>query len=698
MGAEQIRILLVEDNPGDARLLREMLAEPSRETFQLVHVERISEALARLSSDVFDAILLDLSLPDGQGLETVDLICRRVRHIPVVVLTGLDDETLALTALQHGAQDYLIKGHIEPSWLVRALRYAIERHRMWIALQNLALRDAALLEIAHALSSTLELKQLLKLIARRTAHAVSAERCSINLVRDGRLTPVMSQFADGHADPVLWRAFKAMGPSRLEDVAGHAEAIRTKRPVLIEDVLASDLIPAYWITTFGLRAVAVFPLIRNDEVIGTLNLEQTEGPYAWRPEQVDVATLIANQAALAIDNAQLYARVQAQVKELQETQAQLVQAGKLAAVGQLVAGVAHEINNPLTVVAGQAQLLQCTSTDPDVVDRAEKILAGATRAARIIRELQTFARPTPPEQFVVHLSTVIARVLALREQTLHVSGIPVECDLAAEAPPVWGDPSQLEQVVLNLLLNAEHAMMQASGQPPLITLRLTAAGDRVRVAVSDTGPGIPPDVLPRIFEPFFTTKPVGQGTGLGLSICHSIVQAHRGRIWADSPPGQGATVVVELPACPVDATDAAATVRPPVETVRRGHVLVIDDEPAVADTVGAILESLGQDVTVAIGGEAGWARLSAPDALVYDLVTVDFRMPDLPGDKLWQRIRTERPALAKRVVFVTGDTANPDTQRVLADTGRPVLHKPFDQAALAALLPVTPPRSNSSRQ
>jgi PAS domain S-box-containing protein len=547
------------------------------------------------------------------------------------------------------------------------------------------LEAEALLEIAHAIGATLDLKQLLTIIAQRTARAVGVRRCSINLWRDGHLTLVMSQFADGHDDPGLWRKFKQLWPDSLEEVPGQAEAIRTKRPVLVEDVAASELIPPAWVETFDFRAAAIIPLIRHDEVIGSLTLDQAEAPYAWRPEQVNLAILIANQAAMAVDNARLYARVQAQVDEIRETQAQLLQAGKMAAMGQLVAGVAHEINNPLAIVVGQAELLGQTSHDPSAVERAAKIHASGMRAAQIIKQLQTLARATPRERRPVQLADVVERALELRKQTLQVTGVEVERVIAPDLLPVWGDATQLEQVVLNLVLNAEQAA-RLGGLPARVTVRMAVHGEHVRLAVSDTGLGIPPEILPKIFEPFFTTKPVGQGTGLGLSICYSLVEAHHGRIWAESPPGGGATFVVDLPACATGATPEPATGRLPERTVSRGRVLVIDDEPDVAETVGAILESLGQTVTVAIGGEAGWERLSAPEAQ-YDVVTIDFKMPDTPGPVLWQRLRSIRPDLAERVVFITGDTADPDTQRAIEAAGRPVLYKPFSVTALAALLP-----------
>ncbi len=540
----------------------------------------------------------------------------------------------------------------------------------------------ALLDIARATSSTLELEQTLKVLARRAAQALGATRCSINMWRGGRLVPVMSQFADGHVDRELWRKFKAIGSFPLEAVPVHAAAVRTRRPIAVDEVTDPR-----WLE-FDVRAVLIVPLVRQDEVVGTLDLEQTGRPRVWTDAEIDLATTIANQAALTAENARLYREVRDQLRELRDTQAQLLEAGKLAALGQLVAGVAHELNNPLAIVMGHAELLKRDSADPRVQERTEKILTAGARAARIIRELITFARPQSATLADLQMPVVVERALELRRQALQVRGIAVAHEAAPDLPAVRGDEIRLQQVVLNLLLNAEYAAAQGAG-PPRIEIRLAAEDGAVRLTVADSGPGIPPEVLPRIFEPFFTTKPVGQGTGLGLAICYRIVEAQGGRIWAESAPGGGARFVVTLPASSggsaAGGEGAAGRVAAPGPAPRRGRVLVIEDEADVAQTIGALLEALGQDVTLALGGEEGWARLSAPDAY-YDLVTLDVRMPGLPGPRVWERLVASGSPLAQRVAFVTGDTVDPETQGFLARAGRPVLGKPIDLDRLAALV------------
>ena len=544
-------------------------------------------------------------------------------------------------------------------------------------------RATALAEMATVLSSTIELQPLLKEIAQRTAHAVGVDRCSVFLSRaDGTLQAVMSQFADGHTDPDFWRRFKAVSQRPVEDIKALSEAIRLAQPVLIEDAATSEMVPGWWTEAFSLKNLVVVPLIRKDVVIGVLHLSNTVAGRPLTEDQVALARTIASQVALAIDNAQLYEQVRAQLSELQKAQAQLLQAGKLAAVGQLVAGVAHELNNPLAVVVGQAQLLKLKRADPVVIDKADRILGSALRAAGIVRQLQTVARPESSHREAVRLADVLDCVLALRGDTLRAAGIVVECDIAPGLPAIWGDARQLEQVVLNLLLNAEQAMRDESRESRVL-FRLGVHAGRVRMVVSDNGVGIDSDVLPRIFEPFFTTKPVGQGTGLGLSLCFSIVSSHGGHLWAESEVGQGASFILELPA---HSAPRAAEPSPASLSPRQGQVLVIDDEQEVADALRELLESLGQSVTVAIGGERGWALLQGPEA-DYDVVTLDLKMPDLSGPKAWDRLVAAASPLADRVVFVTGDTVDPETQEFLGRVGRPVLTKPVTLADLATILP-----------
>ena len=461
-----------------------------------------------------------------------------------------------------------------------------------------------------------------------------------------------------------------------------------ERPVTTPDVLADpnislppDLRERMLQAEF--RAMVAVPLRVRGAVVGALGIGDLPG-RVFTADEVHFAQVFADHAALFFENARLYAELEAHLRQLESSQEQLVQAGKLAALGQLVSGVAHEINNPLTVIMGYAQMLSMSVSDPNAQQNVRRILDSAGRAAKIVRNLQTFGHQRPPELAWVDLRDVITRVLALREDGLRVKGIALTRELPAGVPAVHGDAAQLEQVILNLVLNAEQAL-QGRPAAPEIAVRLSAAGRSVRVTVSDTGPGIPPDVLPRVFDPFFTTKPVGQGTGLGLSICYSIVGSHHGRLVADNRPGGGATFLVELPGHP-DGTAAIPAAAPSARTpLRRGSVLVIDDEEDVAGMLRDLLEEIGLAVQVVTDAEAGWRRMTAEGA-TFDVVTLDLRMPGLSGQALYERLAAHDPTLAGTVIFVTGDIVDAETRRFLQQTGQPLLTKPFTLEALSGVL------------
>ncbi len=287
------------------------------------------------------------------------------------------------------------------------------------------------------------------------------------------------------------------------------------------------------------------PIRSRGRILGTLSLGRRTRE---RFSDLDVALLeaTADQIGIALDNARLYSEVQRQLDELRRTQAQLIRAEKLSAVGELASGVAHEINNPLTTILGQAHLLLGDRQLADAARERLTIIAEETaRAARIVQNLLTFARHYTPERRPCSLSDQVRRVLQLKAYQLEHDGVQVETDFAP-CPPVYADENQIQQVLLNLVQNAHQAMVRHPG-PRVLTVRVLPADGVARIEVLDTGPGIPPEHLPRIFDPFFTTKPPGEGSGLGLSVSYGIISEHAGRLWGENRPGGGAAFIIELP-------------------------------------------------------------------------------------------------------------------------------------------------------
>jgi len=352
-------------------------------------------------------------------------------------------------------------------------------------------------------------------------------------------------------------------------------------------------------------------------------------------------------------------------------------------VGQLVSGVAHELNNPLAGVLAYSQLLLSMDVAEDAETRQalETIHHEASRAAKIVSNLLTFARQQPAERTDASLNSIVSDTLALRRYALRAAGIELEVALDAELPRTWADPFQLQQVILNLVGNAEQALAEWLG-PRRIRVSTRHEDGNIVVSVSDTGPGVTDEERDRIFNPFFTTKPVGQGTGLGLSISDGIARQHGGRIRVESVPGHGATFELRIPVlhAPLE-TPAPEPVREPLPPVGDGRrLLVVDDEPAMRTAIGNFLSSLGHGVTVATGGLEARALMSSNE---YDVVLLDLRMPDLGGDALYHELVERDPRHARRVVFVTGDTHNVQARRFLAEAGRPSVSKPFQLDDLA---------------
>jgi signal transduction histidine kinase/CheY-like chemotaxis protein len=397
--------------------------------------------------------------------------------------------------------------------------------------------------------------------------------------------------------------------------------------------------------------------------------------------------IIAARLVLALRTDQEYAHrleqdVARQTRSLSDSyaeqrriEAQLQQSDKLAALGQLVSGVAHEINNPAAIISGFAQTLLLDELPPEQREMAEMIRDEAMRIGRITSNLLAFARSGGSERDLIDLNDVVRRTYALRSYHLNTLNIAVAVDLSPETPVVWGNGPQLQQMLLNLMINAEQALAAQQGDRA-IALRTIATPDTLRLEVADTGPGVPPQIQAQIFDPFFTTKPVGVGTGLGLSICYGIVQEHGGRITVESRGGTGATFVVQLPRdtrpLPKASPDAAA--RPALDPAGL-RVLIVDDEPALRDAARRFLEHSGIVTDVAADGEAALEALGGQS---YDVIITDVRMPGMNGRDFIGRLRKDRPELLRRLILSTGDTFAEDTAGLVAETGVPTLVKPFD--------------------
>ena len=360
---------------------------------------------------------------------------------------------------------------------------------------------------------------------------------------------------------------------------------------------------------------------------------------------------------------------------------------RLAGLGTLVGGVAHELNNPLTAIKGFSSMMLMDVRGEADREALEVMKREADRAAQIVANLRRLARDTQEDEAPrgpVDLNEVIGHVLQVRAYTLGTHNIEFEADMDPDLPPVSADRGQMEQVLLNLVVNAEQAL---AGRPrPRITLTTRATERGAALAVSDNGHGIPENQVERIFDPFYTTKAPGEGTGLGLSLVHGIVADHGGRVHVDSVVGEGTTFRIDFPAASVwvaeEAPPGPDPFAPAAEPLR---VLVVDDEDSIRRTLLRYLTRRGHRVSVAAeGGEALRLLEAAEDG--FDVILSDMRMPGLSGERLYASLRERADGMDRRLVFMSGDALGDTTAEVLAATAVPVILKPFDLASVADML------------
>lgn len=346
---------------------------------------------------------------------------------------------------------------------------------------------------------------------------------------------------------------------------------------------------------------------------------------------------------------------------------------KLAALGSLLAGVAHELNNPLSVVVARSIMLE-ERNDPTTQAAAQKIRAAADRCARIVRTFLAMARQQQPERGSVKINQVVWAALDIAGYTLRASNVELALDLAKDMPPIFADADQLHQVLLNLVINAQQALQDQPGKRRIrVITRHDASADLVRIAVADNGPGIPDHLRARVFEPYFTTKPVGIGTGIGLAVSLGIVEAHGGTLTVECPLEGGTVFNMTLPASGMgdDPAHGDATSEP---RIGARSVLVVDDDAEMRDTLADILSSARHHVVTVGSAREAMERLTNGQ---FDVILTDIRMPDRDGRALYQDIAQRWPEYARRVVFVTGDTLAATLREFAAEHDCPIIEKPF---------------------
>ncbi len=417
----------------------------------------------------------------------------------------------------------------------------------------------------------------------------------------------------------------------------------------------------------------------NEKLIGIISVSsRKEGSFTDLDQKLMIT--IGRQLANSLDKVRLYDETMRAYEDLRKTQEQLLQSEKMSAVGQLISGVAHELNNPLTAILGYAQLLESDQLSDRARDYVSKLFKQAQRTHRVVQNLLSFARQRKAAKMPCDLRRVVEDTLALRDYDMSLHNISVEKDFPENLPPVVADPHQVEQVFLNVINNAVDAMLE-NAKSGLLHVRIWTDGGYVSVEFHDTGPGI--RELNRIFDPFYTTKSLGKGTGLGLSICYGIVKEHGGDIRAHNHLQGGAVIRVLLPIAAAEEgiplRDAGGQRVIPLQ----GRVLIVDDEEAVLEFERDVLSGAGAEVSTATRGEDAIRELQRGK---FDAILVDSWIPGgCSGVDIYRWVASNQPGLEKRVVLTLSNMTDSEVRSFVEENGVATITKPFEVSDLIAV-------------
>lgn len=657
------KVLVVDDEYSVRRTFALFLKEDRYDVFSAADA---LEAIRILESEQIDVVVSDIILPRTNGVGLLETIVERWPHTRVVLVTGEPTVETASQALRSGAHDYLAK----PVSIQKLREVVLKAARQkQLVDENLRLQR----------ENENQRQELARLVEVRTAQVNDTRQALV--ATEARLSGlaanapgVLVQFRfraspGGDLFEVLYLAERA-----FEMLGLHPSAVCEQPQLFLEAIHSGD------------RALFLAALRSAGP--------EDEGPVSWQGRFITKSPcwLEAN-ARRQSPGSDVWAAVLVDITERKALQARVMQSDRLATLGTLAAGVAHEINNPLTYLLNNLTLLRGNAALSTVArnELLDEALDGAARVRDIVRGLKTFSRPSEEAPVSVNLQRVMdssirmAQAAVRHRAALHREYRPV--------PPVLANPSHLGQVFLNLIVNAAQAIKSGGTSAPRITLRTYEdAQGRIVAEVEDTGPGMSPEIRERIFEPFFTTKPKGEGTGLGLYICRDILQAAGGSLELETAPGQGTLFKVILPAAPRDS-QPESVVRPPPSSQpsQQGlRILVIDDEPMIGRSLRRLLS--GNTVTLLTSGREGLAALAKED---FDVVFCDLMMPDLSGIDVYRELSTTYPRRAERMVFMTGGAFTDEDREFLGSVGNPRLDKPLDlesvNAALNRLSSLPPP-------
>jgi len=684
-GPSAASILVIDDEPQVRTVLEEALTEQG---YTVELAEDGKQAVERVGATRFDVAICDLKMPGIDGLETIRRIQAINRDIQFIVLTAHGTFESAIESLRVGAFDFLQKPLVLKD-LLFSVGKALERREL--------LERLALYELSRTIFSTLDPDELYGRVVKAAIDVLGADDASLMLLDENRELSIA--ISTSLQQEILAATHLAIG----ERVAGRVA--QQQEPAIINDSVAGDQRFAGVRALRSIKTAIVCPLTMRGELLGVLNVNRVKKTTRYGERDRQSAMILSSLVALALGNARLHKELQARLQQISDTQEEVIQNEKMVALGSLLSGVAHELNNPLCAVLGYAQLMHQEDLAPRLRKGVEVISREADRAATIVSDLLRFSRRERPEKRPLGLSGVLMKTLERKAYDLKSSRIEVQTRLDPALPFILGDFHQLQLVFMNLITNAQQAMFDHRGSGTL-TISGEHRNGRVILTFADDGPGVAAENARRVFDPFFTTKAVGKGRGLGLSVCFAIVRDHGGVIRVSRGAGGGAVFTVELPVVPdallqgegggasagrraPDEARAAAAAAPGAapEPAAAGaplrpsgpRILIAESEPHVQDVLVELLGSLGYRADTAETGESALAKLRSQD---YEALIADFEMPRLEGRTLLDILRSERPKLARRVLFLASDAARPQLVELASTSGNLLMGKPFRLEAM----------------
>jgi PAS domain S-box-containing protein len=643
------------------------------------HVLDCNEAFVRMLGYDSKEEILKLDVAQSVYVDTED----RKKFLSEISRQGFVRNFEILLRCKDGRKIHVI----ESSFATRAPNGKIERYQgvvldvteMKRAEDEIRRRNRELYvlnNIAVTFNQSFDLDEILQLIMLQMVELFSTDTAAVYLF-DEETNTLTKKSSYGHR--TTWAEESenvVLPPAFINSVkAKHAEIIDQQDLPRLPEVLQRA------VALEGLHSWLWVVLWRKDRILGVLATSSRAQREFSRSEQ-GVMIAVGRQLATTIEKVHLYSETRQAYEDLRRTQEQLLQSEKMSAVGQLISGVAHELNNPLTAILGYTQLLESEKLEPRIEDFIQKLRKQAQRTQRIVQNLLSFARQHKPQRVHVDLRSVIEDTIALRDYDLKVNNIGVEREFEAVLPSVVADPHQLEQVYLNIINNAADAMME-SGRGGRLRVSIATENGSVVTSFHDSGPGI---YDPKhVFDPFYTTKRVGKGTGLGLSICYGIVKEHGGEISAQNHPAGGALLQVRLPVAlgekPVTERERIVARR---ESRLEGNVLLVDDEEAVLDFAREVLSAAGlQVVTVSSGAEAV-ESLKNED---FDILLLDSKIPGTwSSEQVFEWLQKNRPELVPRTVFVLSDVSDPGVRAFVDASKIFCMVKPFEVSDLLTVV------------